>query len=141
MSSRNWLLMLAVLPLIAACTSNPSPLPVVPSALSSAAPSSSPGIFVDCGPLAQDDCTKAVAVAEGTFPTGHPPFSAVRIANPSAVETCPPSGGPLYVPPSGGPPSNQHSCAVIATVTTSNGDVAVGLIRFGDGWIWSAMIT
>jgi hypothetical protein len=133
--------MLAVLTLIAACTSNPSPLPVVPTAPSSAAPSPSPGISVDCGPLAPDDCTKAVAVAEATFRTGHPPFSAVRIASPSALETCPPSGGPLYVPPSGGPALNQHICEVIVTVTTAAGDVAVGLIRSGNGWIWSALIT
>jgi hypothetical protein len=133
--------MLAVLPLITACTSNPSPLPVVPTALASIAPSSSPGIAVDCGPLVPDDCTKAVAIAEGTFPASHQPFVSVRIASPTALETCPPSGGPLFVPPSGGPPSNQHLCEVIVTVTTAAGDVAVGLLRNGNGWIWAATIS
>jgi len=139
-SARNRLLMLAILTLIAACASNPSLPPVVPTAPSSAAPSSSPGISVDCGPLGPDDCTKAVAAAEATFRTGHPSFSAVRIASPSALETCPPSGGPLYVPPSG-PAINPHICGVIVTVTTAAGDVAVGLIPSGSDWIWSALIS
>lgn len=130
---RNQVLALTVLALAAACTSNPSPQVVIPTAASSpttATPSSSPAISVDCGPLAVDLCAKAAAVAEGTFPATHQSFISVRIESPTPSATCPPSGGP----------PGSHLCGVIATVITADAAVAVGLVQTPDGWIWSGLI-
>lgn len=120
------LLLLVVLPLIAACTSSPSPQPVTPTAT----PESSPTTTIDCGPLAPDLCTGAVTVAEGSFPATHQPFISVQIESPTPTMTCPPSGGP----------PGSHLCGVIATVTTADGAVAAGLVRTDDGWVWSNLI-
>ena len=93
-------------------------------------PTPSPAVSVFCGPLDAALCEKAVAVAEGTLPAGAPRIVAVRIEAPSALMTCPPSGGPPL----------SHSCGVMAIVTTTAGDVVVGLVRSGDGWIWSYLM-
>ena len=108
--------MLAILPLVAACGST---LPQ-PSAASA----------IECGPLAADLCVAAVTVAEGTFPASHPPITSVRIEAPTPANTCPPSGGR----------SGAHVCAVLATVTTVDGEVVVGLVRTDGGWLWSNLV-
>ena len=89
-----------------------------------------PSPAVACGPLAADHCAKAVTVAEGTFPASHQPFISVRIESPTPTRTCPPSGGP----------SGSHICGVIATVTTVDTAVAVGLVPTDGGWVWSGLI-
>ena len=94
-------------------------------------PASTGAVEVDCGPVEVDLCAKAVAVAEGTFPPNHRPFIAVRIEAPTALKTCPPSGGPM---------PGLHVCAVIVTVTTGDGPVDVGLLRSGDTWVWAELI-
>lgn len=90
----------------------------------------SPAVSVECGPLDSDLCQKAVAVAEGTLPAGAPRIVAVRIEAPSALMTCPPSGGP----------PGSHSCGVMAIVATTTGDMVVGLVRSGDSWMWSNLM-
>jgi hypothetical protein len=116
MKRRRWLLILAILPLVAACGSTP-PQPSTPSG-------------IDCGPLTADLCLAAVTVAEGTFPASHPPFISVTIEAPTPTKTCPPAGGP-------GP---NNLCGVIATVTTVDGAVAVGLVRTDGGWMWTHLV-
>ena len=107
----------------------PSPQPSPLAATATPTPSS-PVIAVVCGQLSADLCAKAVTVAEATFPTTHPPFTSVSIAAPTALKTCPPSGGP----------PGSHLCDVIVTVTTADGTVDVGLIPYGDSWRWANLI-
>ena len=99
--------------LLAACTVAPSP--------------STSG---RCGPLTQDDCQAAIAVAETALLAQEQPFTSIRIEAPTALMTCPPSGG-LF---------GSHLCQVVAIASTTHGDVAVGLVRSTTGWIWSAEI-
>ncbi len=114
---------------VVACMATPTSK-ASPSPSASPAPSSSPSLSVACGPLVADDCAKAIAVAEGTFAVPHGPFISVRIEAPTALMTCPPSGGP----------PGAHFCDFVATVTTTETVVAVGLVRTSDGWIWSNVI-
>jgi hypothetical protein len=116
--------------LIAGCTSNPSPtiapatgMPT-PSALATV-PSSSPGITVACGPLAQDLCQSAVAVVEQRVaPLALAPIADVQIEPNSSFVTCQPLGA--------------SACSVTAVVTfTKPGPFAIGLVLLGNRWISS----
>jgi len=137
------ILLFAVLGLgIAACSMNVSPPPsasppTAPSAPASTAshiPLASPAISIACGPLESGSCATAVAVALKALPGACRqaglcgPALAVRIESPPAAQTCPPSGGP-------GP--GLHICEVIALVTTTKGDVLLGLEQTDGGWIWT----
>lgn len=116
-----------------------SPLgsPVPPQASEFAAPTATRELSIACGPLGSGSCDQAVTVALSALsgacrPAGLcGPALAVMIASPSAERTCPPSGGP-------GP--GLHICEVIAVVTTTKGDVLVGLEPTDGGWIWSEEI-
>lgn len=95
-------------------------------------PSPAPSSTVDCGPLDAQPCQQAVGVTLKSLPAGHEPVTSIRIVEPSAVMSCPPSGGP-------GP--DPHVCTVIAVVVTVNGQTDIGLIRGGpDGWVWAQTI-
>jgi hypothetical protein len=126
---------------LAACSSSPSPTPTATTAVpaptpivsangagASAAPSASPAIGVDCGPLSGDDCTLAVAVGEPYF---NGSIISIRIMSPSATATCSPGGG-SYPGTSG--------CDVIAIVTTTSGEISLSLIRNGTNWLWTGAI-
>jgi hypothetical protein len=90
----------------------------------SVTPSPSPS-NVDCGPLAADDCAAAVQVAKAALVAGVVPTS-IRVASPTPDHTCPPSGG---LP-------GSHACEVIAVVSTTDGNVDVGLVRTtSGGWV------
>ncbi len=86
----------------------------------------SPSVMVDCGPLAPDRCASAVAVAEGAFSPPHGPFTSVRMLAPSAVMTCPPSGGP----------EGAHICSLIAIISTADGSQTLGLVPGGQNGDW-----
>lgn len=130
---------------LAACSPNANPSSSVspvagsaaPTLTETAAPPTSPEVSIDCGSLGTDSCHIAVTVALGALPGAcrSPgrcgPALALRIESPAPGRTCPPSGGP-------GPDS--HICEVIAVVTTTNGDVLVGLEPTDGGWIWSGEI-
>jgi hypothetical protein len=133
--SRRWLSVLAIVAFLAACSSQPSsPPPSTPLApnptllVTAPAPSASPAIGVDCGPLSAVDCTLAAAVAEQSLPGSNSP---IRIVSPSATATCPPGGGPY---------PGTSRCDVIAIVTTATGEVPLGLIRNGTNWLWTGAI-
>lgn len=115
-------IMLAVV--LVGCT-NPtdSPSPAV-----SAAPGSSPS--VDCGPLSGDSCSKAVVAAATSFTDASPAILAIRIVTPSALMTCPPSGGL----------AGSAICEVLVVFTSADGEVAVALVRTSGGWIRSDLI-
>ena len=99
-----------------------------PTTAPATAPSLTPvGSFaLDCGPLATDSCTKAVAAAMSVL-QAHPPVLAVRIDVPTALMTCPPGGG--------GPAPGAVKCELVVDLTTSAGHTLVPLIRATDGWI------
>ena len=115
-------LMLAIV--LVGCTNPTGSLP--PAA--SAGPGSSPS--VDCGPLAGDSCSKAVVAAVTTFTEASLAISAIRIVTPSALMTCPPSGGP----------AGSAICDVLVVFTIPEGEVAVALVRTSGGWIRSDLI-
>jgi hypothetical protein len=84
---------------------------------------------VDCGPLAADDCAAAVEVAKARLAAGVP--TSIRVASPTPDHTCPPSGGR----------PGSHACAVIVVVSTTDGDVDVGLVRTtSGGWVDGVLI-
>src|SRR5258706_8443297 len=125
----------------AACSPRASPSPTAtfaaPMPTETKAPPGSAEVSIDCGSLGTDSCHTAVAVAlralQGACrsPGLCGPALTLRIESPSAARTCPPSGGP-------GPDS--HICEVIAVVTTTKGEVLVGLEPTDGGWIWSGDI-
>lgn len=115
-------LMLAIV--LVGCT-NPTGSP---SPAASAGPGSSPS--VDCGPLSGDSCSNAVVAALTAFTDASPAFSAIRIVTPSALMTCPPSGGL----------AGSAICDVLVVFTIPEGEVAVALVRTSGGWIRSDLI-
>lgn len=93
------------------------------------APSSTPS-NVECGPLATNECAAAIAVAKAALAAGVVPTS-IRVASPTPDHTCPPSGGPV----------DSHACEVIVVVSTTGGNVDVGLLRTtSGGWTDGATI-
>ena len=87
--------------------------------------------LVDCGPLPPLDCTAAMdVVAKGAVAAGVT-LTSLRIASPTPDHTCPPSGGL----------AGSHECAVIVIVSTTDGNLEIGLLRNGSGgWIDAATI-
>jgi hypothetical protein len=123
---------------LSACTSpieTPSSTPTAalaasPSLRESPAQATGPAIPIVCGPLAADSCATAVAIAERTLPGSDRPVTSVRIEPPTALMTCPPSGG---LP-------GSRVCDVMVSLVTAEGEVVVALVRSGDGWFPSNLI-